>query len=52
MQTSRKELRGGRVYAAPLFGIIALLAFYWLVADWQQVPGLISTALNELHWLH
>jgi hypothetical protein len=52
MQTSRKELRGGRVYTLPLFGIVVLLGCYWLLADWQQVPAFISSALNTFHLWH
>jgi len=52
MQTSRKELRGSRVYTAPLFGIIVLLACYWLLTDWQRVSTLIASALDAVHWLN
>ncbi|HEX3575665.1 MAG TPA: hypothetical protein VHU42_13770 [Rhodopila sp.] len=50
MTMSRREMRGGRVYAIPLFGIIVLLACYWLLADWQRVPAMINTALAAIHW--
>jgi hypothetical protein len=52
MQTSRKELRGTRVYAVPLFGIVVLLASYWLLADWQQVPAIIRAVLDAAHLPH
>ncbi len=49
MQTSRKELRGTRAYTVPLFGIVVLLACYWLIADWQRVPVIIGTVLHAIH---
>ncbi len=51
MQTSRKELRGSRAYTLPLFGIFVLLASYWLLADWEEVPAIIRSALDAVHWL-
>jgi hypothetical protein len=50
MPESRREIRGGRAFAMPLFGIAALLAFYWLLADWKQVPTIIGSALSVMHW--
>jgi hypothetical protein len=52
MQTSRKDLRGTRAYALPLFGIVVLLACYWLLADWQRVPMIIGAALDAIHLPH
>jgi hypothetical protein len=43
-------MRGGRVYAVPLFGIVVLLASYWLLMDWQDVPAMIHTTLAAVHW--
>jgi hypothetical protein len=51
MAGSRKETRGGKAFAAPLFGIALLLAFYWLLTDWQNLPNLINAAvMAALHW--
>jgi hypothetical protein len=50
MPVSRREMRGGRAFAVPLFGIVALLAFYWLLADWQQLPIIVGSALQVVHW--
>jgi hypothetical protein len=52
MQTSRKELRGSRVYAVPLFGIVVLLGCYWLLADWSRVPVMIGAVLDAFHLPH
>jgi hypothetical protein len=52
MQTPRKEMRGTRVYAVPLFGIVVLLASYWLLADWQQVPATMRALLDVAHLPH
>jgi hypothetical protein len=52
MQTTRKELRGTRAYTVPLFGIVALLACYWVIADWQRVPLIIEAVLDAVHLPH
>jgi uncharacterized RDD family membrane protein YckC len=48
MPAPRKETRGGRAYAFPLVGILFLLACYWLLAEWHEVPMLISGALSSV----
>jgi len=45
----RNEARGGKAFAFPLLGIVALLAFYWIVTDWEKVPSLLSSALSAIH---
>jgi len=50
MPLSRRETRGGKAFAIPLFGVIFLLASYWLLADWQNVPAIISSALSAMRW--
>jgi hypothetical protein len=50
MPMSRKEAHGSRAFAFPLLGIVFLLAFYLLLAEWQEVPGFISSALAAVHW--
>lgn len=52
MQSSRKELRSGRVYTAPLFGIVVLLTCYWLLADWQRVPAIIRAVFDIVRLPH
>ncbi|MDR3532305.1 MAG: hypothetical protein P4L90_17345 [Rhodopila sp.] len=49
MPMSRKEARGAKAFAFPLFGIFLLLAFYWLLADWQDMPSIISNTLSAIH---
>lgn len=51
MPISRKDTRGGRAFTSPLFGIILLLTCYWVLADWQHVPTLLSDAISSVHWL-
>jgi hypothetical protein len=29
-----------------------LLGSYWVLADWQDMPTMINTALASVHWLH
>jgi hypothetical protein len=50
MPISRKEARGGRAFAFPLFGIVVLLLCYWVLAEWQDVPRLLNGALASVHW--
>ena len=50
MPVSRKETRGARAFAFPLLGIAFLLACYWILADWDDVPMVISSALASVHW--
>jgi hypothetical protein len=50
MPVSRKETRGVRAFALPLFGIALLLTCYWVLADWRDVPTLIRGALTTVHW--
>jgi hypothetical protein len=52
MPVSRKEMRGGKAFAFPLFGIVFLLACYWVLADWPEVPTLLTNALALMHWPH
>lgn len=50
MPMSRKETRGGRAFAFPLLGIVLLLACYWVLTDWQEMPTIINSALASVHW--
>jgi hypothetical protein len=50
MPTPRKEIRGMGAFAVPLFGIVVLLALYWLLMDWQQVPEIVGSALAAVHY--
>jgi hypothetical protein len=40
---------GRRAYFVPVAWIVALLACYWVMVDWQTVPVLISEALAAIH---
>ena len=48
MPMSRKETNAGRAFAFPLFGIVVLLASYWLLTDWHEVPHFINSVLYHL----
>ncbi|HEY0184297.1 MAG TPA: hypothetical protein VGC09_15915 [Rhodopila sp.] len=50
MATSRKQACGGRDFLFPIVGITVLLACYWVLADWQEVPALINSALASVPW--
>jgi lipopolysaccharide export LptBFGC system permease protein LptF len=47
---SRKHLRSGRSFVAPLLAIVFLLACYILLAQWEDLPSLISAGLAAVHW--
>jgi hypothetical protein len=47
---SRKHLRSGRSFAAPLLGIVLLLACYLLLAQWDDLPSLFNAGLAAVHW--
>jgi hypothetical protein len=40
---------GRRAFLVPVAWIVALLACYWVLVDWQSVPVLISEALAAIH---
>lgn len=50
MPESRRVARGGKAFAAPLFGVVLLLAFYWLLTDWQNLPAMLNSAITAVHW--
>jgi len=37
-----------RAFLVPVVWIVALVASYWVLADWQTLPGLISNALAAI----
>lgn len=47
---SRKQVRKGGSFAAPLLGIVFLLASYLLLAQWDDLPSLINAGLAAVHW--
>lgn len=50
--TSRRRDENGpntaRTYLMPLAWIVALVASYWVLADWQSLPELISSAIAAI----
>jgi hypothetical protein len=47
---SQREMRGARAFAAPLLGVILLVACYLVLAEWDQLPTLIGATLTAVHW--
>ena len=39
---------GRRAFLVPVAWIVALLASYWLLVDWQSVPTLVSEAFAAM----
>jgi hypothetical protein len=50
MRLTRKAAGGPKAFAMPMLGIAVLLLSYFILADWDQVPTLISGALAAVHW--
>jgi hypothetical protein len=50
MPLSRKQARGGRAFAVPLFGIVVLLLCYWILSEWQNLPAVVTRALGSVRW--
>src|SRR3954469_7212954 len=46
MPGSKKEETNGRAFAMSVLWILVLLAGYWLIADWQVLPRLISSTFG------
>lgn len=42
---SNRSGPGARAFVGPVLWIAALLTGYWVLADWQSLPELISAAL-------
>nr|WP_294522823.1 hypothetical protein [uncultured Rhodopila sp.] len=49
MSLSRKQVRRGGSFAAPLLGIVLLLACYVVLAQWDELPSMINAGLAALH---
>ena len=47
---SRKEINGGKAFAAPLLGVVILVACYLVLAEWDRLPMLIGATLSAVHW--
>ena len=47
---SRKDMQGGKGFAAPVVGVVVLIACYWVLAEWNDLPTLIDDALAAVHW--
>lgn len=44
----RQQTYSARAFAVSVGWILALLACYWLISDWQAVPRLIDSALATI----
>jgi hypothetical protein len=43
-------MSGVKAFAAPLFGVVLLVSCYVILAEWGQLPGLISSTIEAVHW--
>lgn len=50
MRIARREELGRGSIAVPVLGIVLLMASYVLMSEWQDLPRLIVSALNVVHW--
>ena len=52
MPIPRREISSGKSFGMPLLGIVLLLASYWVLSDWHQLPVLFSETLTNFQWLY
>jgi hypothetical protein len=48
MVVPKKDELSGRAFAMPVLWILVLLAGYWVISDWQELPQIISATLGRL----
>ena len=48
MAVPKKDDFRARAFAGPVLWILLLLASYWLIADWQEVPQLIASTIGMM----
>jgi hypothetical protein len=46
----RKETHGSRAYAIPLFWVFILMAAYWLLVEWPDLPRMLASLKSGIHW--
>lgn len=49
MPIAPKDVKGVRSFTAPLLGIVFLLTCYVVVAQWQDLPHLMDSALASIN---
>ena len=49
MPMTRREGNGTHGYAAPVATILALMGGYWLITEWNSLPGLIGSVIATIH---
>jgi hypothetical protein len=49
MPDIRKDGNGNHGYAVPVALIVVLLCGYWLISEWNSLPGLIGAAIATIH---
>lgn len=50
VQVSRREAKGVWSYALPLLAIVALVLSYVVLAQWQDLPHFLNSAVAAVHW--
>ena len=45
LKRDEKRANPSRAFLMPVMWIVALVASYWVLADWQTLPNLISNAI-------
>lgn len=48
MPNTRRDGNGTHGYAAPVAAIVVLMAGYWLITEWNTLPGLIGSAMATI----
>ncbi len=50
MPVYRKDSKSGKAFAGPLLGVVLLVACYFVLSEWQDLPKIISAAIVSVHW--
>ncbi len=47
---ARKEIQSSRAYAGPVLWVFLLIACYWILAEWPDLPRLLAAVRADLQW--
>jgi hypothetical protein len=48
MPNTRKDPNGLHGYLAPVVSIVVLLLGYWVISQWDALPGLLNSAIATI----
>jgi hypothetical protein len=48
MANTRKDPNGLHGYFAPVISIVVLMLGYWVLSEWNALPGLLNSAIATI----